>query len=123
MTLHLSGLALHRDLDNRTFTIDIDVDISSYRIAKVGGNALLPRAPFLCILPEHGTLVLPDNNSIVSVVGSLADVTFVCGDRHQGVERFHLILERVVSLGQPSASCVDGKSNSSHFLFFLLMTA
>jgi hypothetical protein len=83
----------------------VNVDVSSYKNAKDGGgtNVLQPPAPFLCIIPDprDGTkskFGVPSNRSFVSVVGMLTDVTFIHGDRHQGIERFHLTVQHILSL-------------------------
>jgi hypothetical protein len=91
---------LNPDADKGTLTVNVNVDVSSYKNAKDGGgvNMLQPPAPFLCIIPSRGNLVMPSTRSIVSVVGTLTDVTFIHGDRHHGIECFHLTVQRIVSL-------------------------
>ena len=98
---------LNLNADKGTFTVNVNVNISSYKNAKDGGgvNMLQPPAPFLCIIPTQGNLVMPSNWSIVSVVGTLTDVTLIHGDRHQGIEYFHLTVQRVVSLHSESYTC------------------
>jgi hypothetical protein len=88
--------------DKGTFTINVNVNVSSYKNAKDSGGVMLqPPAPFLCIIPNTGTqgkLAMPSNWSIVSAIGTLTDVTFIHGDWHQGIECFHLTLQHIVSL-------------------------
>jgi len=100
ITLHVSGLVLNLNVDKGTFTVNVNVNVSSYKNAKDGGgvNMLQPPAPFLCIIPSQGKVVMPSNRSVVSVVGTLTDVTLIHGDRHQGIKYFHLTVQCVVSL-------------------------
>jgi hypothetical protein len=113
--MHLSGLALNCKPDKATFTLDVDVYVSSYKDARdgTGSNLLRPTAPFLCKIPDSpkyksGGKPMPYNRRYVSIVGALTDVTFINGDRHQGIERFHIIVDQIVFLGQPSGSAGTG---------------
>jgi hypothetical protein len=109
MTLHVSGIAFDSNANEGTFTVNVNVDVSSYKNAKDGGgiNALRPLASFHCIIPNspndgiQGRLLMPSNRSFVSVVGMLTDVTFIHGDRHQGIKCFHVTVQHIVS--QPLA--------------------
>jgi hypothetical protein len=102
----VSGLVLNSNADKGTFTVNVNVNVSSYKNAKAGGgvNMLQPPAPFFCIIPNfpnngtQGKLAMPSNRTIVSVVGTLTDVTFIHGDRHRGIKFFHLTVQHIVSL-------------------------
>ena len=123
--MHVSGLAFDCDLDKGTFMIDVDVNVSPYKNARNGGgvNTLCPAAPFLCMIPESRTHAkpMPHEGRFVSIIGTLTDVTFIQGDRHQGVERFHIVVEHMASLGHwhPHANG-NGKSVSHRFSCCLL---
>ncbi len=43
---------------------------------------------------------MPSNQSFVSVVGMLTDVTFIHGDQHQRIKHFHLMVQSILSLNQ-----------------------
>jgi hypothetical protein len=96
---------LNSNADKGTFTVNVNVNVSSYKNAKdSGGNVLQPPAPFVCIIPNslkngtQGKLAMPSSRSIVLVVGTLTDVTFIYGNRHHGIECFHLTVQQIVSL-------------------------
>jgi hypothetical protein len=105
ITLHVLGLVLNSNVDKGTFTVNVNVHVSSYKNAKdSGGNMLQLPAPLVCIIPNslkngtQGKLAMPSSWSIVLVVSTLTDVTFIYGNWHHGIECFHLTVQQIVSL-------------------------
>ena len=108
VTVHLAGLALNCNRNARTFTLDLNISVASYKKAKDANNQpVRPVVPIHCIIPHalKGTPVLPmpDNRCFVSVRGRLCNVIFRNNNRHLGVESFHVVAEEIVFLGQLAA--------------------
>lgn len=124
VTVNLSGLALSCDFREGTasFTLDIEVALSAYKSSKDHIHApLQPIASILCIISKHdSSKLMPIDCSYVSVTGLLTDVTFRNDNRHNGIERFHVAVERIVCLA--SATTVDDHYQELHSKFSSLMS-
>jgi hypothetical protein len=104
----LSGVALDRNTDTSSFTLDIDVWVSASKDSTK--PAFKPTARFHCVIPDSprykaGGKPIPYNHRFVSVSGTLTDVNYKDpAAQDLEIERFVITVEEIVFLGQQADS-------------------
>jgi len=129
--VHLSGLALNCKKDEATFTLDIDLWVSSL-IKTEQKPARRASAPFLCHIADspkykNSTKPTPYEKRFVTVHGYITGVIYNNPqDSDQGIERYIITVKLIDFLGglaEPSGgkegSVIPNKLDSKQYLFFL----
>ena len=104
----LSGVALDRNTDTSSFTLDIDVWISASKNSTK--PSFKPTAHFQCVIPDSPRYKasgkpIPYNHRFVSVSGTLTNVTYKDPTAQDlEIKRFVVTVEEIVFLGQQANS-------------------